>query len=73
MTPLIASSTTLFTATTGFAYSDLVTWAGNIVKLILGMGLGLVDSMLGWILALIAISVIIGLIYHAFKFFHILR
>jgi len=73
MDALIATSTALFTSTTGFAFSALVTWAGNIIKIVLGMGLGLVNAMLGWILAIIVISVIIGLIYHALKWLHILR
>lgn len=73
MNDLIASSTALFEATTGFSFLDLVAWAGSIIKTVLGMGLGLVDAILPWVIALIVISVIIGLIYHALKFLHILR
>lgn len=73
MNALIASSSAVFTATTGFGYSDLVTWAGQQILLLLGGGLGLVNAMIGWIMALLIISVIIRLIYHGLKFFHILR
>jgi len=73
MDTLISSSTQLFESTTGFAFTDLVDWAGDILVTILGMGLGLVDAMLPWIIAIIVISVIIGLIYHGLKWLHILR
>jgi len=73
MDALIASSSALFLATTGFTYASLVTWAGSIILLILGGGLGLVNALIGWIIAIVIISVIIGLIYHALKWLHILR
>lgn len=73
MEELIASSTAQFESTTGFPFEDLVQWAGDILMTILGMGLGLVDAMLPWIIAIIVISVIIGLIYHGMKWLHILR
>jgi len=73
MDALIASSTAYFAATTGFGFDDLVEWAGSILRTILGMGLGLVNAMLGWILAIIVISVIVGLIYHGLRWLHILR
>jgi len=73
MDTIISSSTQLFENTTGFAFADLVDWAGDILVTILGMGLGLVDAMLPWIIAIIVISVIIGLIYHGLKWLHILR
>lgn len=70
---LIASSSATFQATTGFAYSDLVTWSGDILLQILGGGLGLVNALIGWIIALIIITVIVRLIYHGLKWLHILR
>jgi len=73
MDDLIASSTTLFSDTTGFAYADLVTWSGDVLKLILGAGLGLVDAVLGWIIAFLVIAVIVGLIYHGLRWMRILR
>jgi hypothetical protein len=73
MDSLISTSSALFESTTGFGFEDLVEWAGDILLTILGMGLGLVDAMLPWIIAIIVISVIIGLIYHGLKWLHILK
>lgn len=73
MDDLISSSTATFEATTGFSFDDLVQWAGDILMTILGMGLGLVDAILPWVIAIIVISVIVGLIYHGLKWLHILR
>lgn len=73
MYTLIATSSALFLNTTGFAFADLVVWAGNNIKLMLGMGLGLVDAMLPWIIALVVIGVIIGLIYKGLRLLHFVR
>lgn len=73
MDALIASSSALFTTTTGFAYSDLVSWVGGILKTILGGGLGLVNATIGWIIAIIIITVIVRLLYHGLKWLHIVR
>jgi len=73
MDALIASSSATFLATTGFTFADLVDWAGDILLTILGMGLGLVDAMLPWVIAIIVISVIVGLIYRGLRWLHILR
>jgi hypothetical protein len=68
-----SASDATFLATTGFSMSDLVTKVGTWIMMFLGGGLGLVDAMMGWIIALIVISVIIGLIYKAMRFLHILH
>jgi len=73
MDALIASSSALFTATTGFSYSSLVTWAGDILKQILGGGLGLFNATIGWIIAIIIITVIVKLIFHGLRWLHIIR
>ena len=73
MTEIIATSSALFLATTGFAYADLVTWAGDILKLILGGGLGLVNALIGWIIAIVIITVVVKLIFHGLRWLHILR
>jgi len=73
MGPLIASSSALFEATTGFEYTDLVAWAGDILKTILGGGLGLVNALIGWIIAIIIITVIVKLIFHGLRWLHVLR
>lgn len=73
MSTIISDASALFSSTTGFAYSDLVIWAGNILKQILGGGLGLVDALIGWIIAIIIITVIVRLIFHGLRWLHILR
>lgn len=73
MDTLIASSSAQFLATTGFAYSDLVTWMGSILKMILGAGLGLVNALMPWIIAIIIIGVIVGVIYAGLRWLHILH
>jgi len=56
-----------------FNYSDLVTWAGGILLTILGGGLGLVNALIGWVIAIIIITVIVRLIYHGLRWLHIVR
>ncbi len=73
MTTIISDASTLFSTTTGFDYADLVTWAGDILKQILGGGLGLVDALIGWIIAIIIITVVVRLIFHGLRWLHILR
>jgi len=73
MDTFIATSSALFLATTGFEYADLVEWAGDVLLLILGGGLGLVNALIGWIIALVIISIIVRLIYHGFRWLGILR
>jgi hypothetical protein len=73
MGDLISTSSALFESTTGFAFTDLVAWAGDVLLTVLGMGLGLVNAILPWVISIIVISVIVGLIYHGLKWLHILR
>lgn len=73
MESLIGDATTTFLSTTGFELSAVVTWAGDLIKLFLGSGLALVDELKGWIIALIMIGAVLGLIYKALRFFHVLR
>jgi len=70
---VVASSTEQFTTTTGFAYTELVSVVGDWIKMFLGAGLGLVEAILPWVIALIIFGVVIGLIYKAMRFLHILR
>jgi len=51
----------------------VVEWAGDKVLLLLGGGLGLVDATIGWIMAVIIVSIILGLVYKGLRFFGILR
>lgn len=70
---LVATATAQFQSVTGFTFSDLVAKVGTWIMMFLGGGLGLVDALIGWIIALIIIGVIISLIFKAMHFLHILR
>lgn len=70
---IINNATTSFMTATGFSLQSLIDWVGEIIVQILGMGLGLVKQLLPWILAIIVITVVVRLIYHALKWLHILR
>ena len=72
MGTLITDATTLFDTTTGFGLSDLVSWAGDILKMLLGAGLGLIQALMPWIIALLIIYGIVHLIKKGFGFFHVL-
>lgn len=69
MNTLINTATSTFQTTTGFTYSDLVSWMGDILKLIVGSGLGVLDSLKGWIIALVVIGAVVYFIYRGFRFF----
>jgi len=62
-----------FTAVTTWESSDLITKVGTWIVKILGGGLGLVDALIGWIIALVIIGVIVHLIFRGLRFLHILR
>lgn len=70
MQGIINSATSTFATTTGFSFADVVTWVGdNLIKLFIGSGIGLLDSLKGWIVALVVISAIVFFAYRAFRFF----
>jgi len=73
MNTLISNASTTFYNATGFDQNAVVLWVGEKVKLLLGGGLGLVDATIGWIMAIIIVSIILGLIYKGLRFFGILR
>jgi len=52
---------------------DVVGYVGTKINLLLGGGLGLVDATIGWIMAIIVVTIILGLIYKGLRFFGILR
>lgn len=77
MTPtlanLSASGLAGFTAMTTTTYSEVVDKVGTYLIQMLGGGLGLVDALIGWIIAIIIITVIIRLIFHGLRWLHVLR
>ena len=69
MEGIIESAQAGFASTTGFAMSDVVTWAGdNLIKVFIGSGLGILYELRWWIVALIVISIGVYFSYRAFRF-----
>jgi len=69
MSDLIETASTTFAGTTGFGWDSVIAYMASLVKLVIGTGLGVLQSMLPWILALVVISAIVYFLYRAFKFF----
>lgn len=70
MGSLITAASSTFTTTTGFSFGDVVTWVGdNLIKLFIGSGVGVLDALKGWIVALVVIGAIVYFAYRAFRFF----
>jgi len=47
----------------------VVDWMADLLKLVIGSGLGVLDALMGWIIALVVISAIVYFLYRAFHFF----
>lgn len=69
MDALVGTATSTFETTTGFTFSDVVAWMADLLKLVIGSGLGLLDALMGWIIALVVISAIVYFLFRAFRFF----
>lgn len=72
ITSITNDTTGLFFTTTGFTIGSLVDLVGGFIKQFLGAGLGLVQALMPWIIALLIIYGIVHLIRKGFGFFHIL-
>lgn len=70
MQGIINTATSSFETTTGFSFADVVTWVGdNLIKLFIGSGVGVLDALKYWIVALVVIGAIVYFAYRAFRFF----
>lgn len=69
MDTIVTNASTTFYNTTGFSLASVVTWMGDLIELVIGTGLAVLDALLPWILALVAIGAVVYLIYRAFRFF----
>jgi len=69
MDALITASNALFASTTGFTLASVVDFAGSLILILIGMGLGVFQALLPWLMVLAAIGVVIGLVYAGFRFF----
>ncbi|MES3005553.1 MAG: hypothetical protein V4664_01250 [Patescibacteria group bacterium] len=69
MNTLISTASSTFATTIGFAWTDVIDFVGVMIKLLIGAGLGVLQSTLPWVIVLTIIGVIVGLLYGAFRFF----
>ena len=70
MQGIIDTATTSFETTTGFSFANVVTWVGdNLISLFIGSGIGVLDALKYWIVALVVIGAIVYFAYRAFRFF----
>jgi len=69
MDTIISTASSTFETTTGFTIASVVDFMGDLIKLVIGTGLGVLQALLPWILALAAIGAIVWLLFRAFRFF----
>jgi len=69
MESIISTASSTFVTTTGFNYDSVIDYVGDLILLVIGTGLGVLESSMGWIVALAAIAIFIGLLWSAFRFF----
>jgi len=69
MQTIIDTASTTFETTTGFTLASVVDFMGTLIITVIGTGLGVLQALLPWILALVAIGAVVYLVYRAFQFF----
>ena len=69
MDTVISNASSTFTSAVGFNWSDVVTFMKSLLLLVIGSGLGLLETLLPYIIALITIGAIVYFLYRAFRFF----
>jgi len=69
MQTIIDSASTTFNTTTGFTLASVVDFMTDMITLVIGTGLGILQSLLPWIVALVAIGAVVWFLFRAFKFF----
>ncbi len=69
MDSVISNASSTFTTAVGFNWSDVVGFMKTLLLLVIGSGLGLLETLLPYIIALVTISAIVYFLYRAFRFF----
>lgn len=69
MDTIVTSAEAGFASTTGFSLASVVDWMSDIILVFIGSGLAVLDAMKYWIVALIAIGVVIFFIFKGLRFF----
>lgn len=66
---IISNASSTFTGAVGFNWADVVGFMKSLLLLVMGSGLGLLETLLPYIIALITIGAIVYFLYRAFRFF----
>lgn len=66
---VISNADASFASTTGVSLNSVLTWMAGVILLFIGMGLALLNAMKVWIVAVIAIGVIIFFVFKGLRFF----
>lgn len=69
MDTVIATASSTFSSAMGFGWGEVVAYMKTLLLLVIGSGLGLLQTLLPYIIALIVISAIVYFLYRAFQFF----
>jgi len=69
MDTIIGTATTTFLATTGFSLDSVVDFMTDQITLVIGSGLGLLQALIPWIVALALIGGAVYFLYRSFSFF----
>lgn len=69
MDTIITSASSTFATTVGFSLASVVDFMVDLLTLTIGTGLSVLQSLWPVILALIAISAVVGLVWRAISFF----
>lgn len=69
MDTVINTASTTFTTAMGFTWADTVVYMKSLLLLVIGSGLGLLETLMPYIIALVVIAAIVYFLYRAFRFF----
>lgn len=69
MNGIIETASSSLFASLGFGWDSIIAFMKSLLLLVIGSGLGLLQEMLPYIIALVVISAIVYFLYRAFRFF----
>jgi hypothetical protein len=69
MDTIITNASTTFTTAVGFEWADVIDYMKTLLLLVMGSGLGLLQILMPYIIALVVIGAIVYFLYRAFRFF----
>lgn len=69
MDSVITTASSTFSSAMGFSWADTVAYMKSLLMLVIGSGLGLLETLMPYIIALVVIGAIVYFVYRAFRFF----